>query len=503
MPESYTVQLTLESKEEGGPEGRSLLREVATAVVDWATGGEGVGDEQYPWHDLEGEGEQWGRFAIRGEIGDISEWWELERSRPAPDGRPFDWWCEVRLATRGSDVEARIMVRARPQEGHIATAVPSVHRPAIVPSLTTRFRASAFGEPVPTGPRTLGPQHVSRFVEQRLSSPNRRLPLVLISAPDATGQSLVDPESVAGQVLGLAEVVTVSPAASDRLTKSVGQQRSCYGGAVRIYWPDFRPHGSPSGVHRFWPPATVRRLGPRPLMDELVCELAERVGDANSPIWEHVHEVIRKHGHDEAGQAAYWEKLYRQADRERARLREELTAARHTLGEHGQKIASLREENQRLLEDKDSLKEVMANQPPEDLRPNDILDEPMTIPEAVDRATREFHDTLLFQESAIESAERARSEKWPDLYGTLRALSEWAAVRTGDVNADKSHFRETPYDYVASLGKNVEQKRRNEYTFGGLYMPHHFRHASALRLYFTWEGKTCVVGHVGAHGPEA
>jgi hypothetical protein len=87
-------------------------------------------------------------------------------------------------------------------------------------------------------------------------STTRALPIVAIS--DEYG-AVLHPgivEDMARDLAGLACVARLDPAASWRITKRKGKAWSCYGGAIRIYWPNLDRHPHPLR-HSLWTP---RRL---------------------------------------------------------------------------------------------------------------------------------------------------------------------------------------------------------------------------------------------------
>ena len=85
---------------------------------------------------------------------------------------------------------------------------------------------------------------------------SRSVPVVAVS--DEYG-AVLHPgivETLAADLAGLAIVARLDPAASWRLTARKGKEWSCYGGAMRLYWPVIDARSSPY-QHPLW---TLRRL---------------------------------------------------------------------------------------------------------------------------------------------------------------------------------------------------------------------------------------------------
>ena len=88
-------------------------------------------------------------------------------------------------------------------------------------------------------------------LESLLSSPLRRLPVVVISEQD--GEVLAGDlhERIGVNVCGLAHTVRLSTEASWALTEKLGKEWSCFNGAVRLFWP-FRANRDEFRAHPLW-----------------------------------------------------------------------------------------------------------------------------------------------------------------------------------------------------------------------------------------------------------
>lgn len=88
-------------------------------------------------------------------------------------------------------------------------------------------------------------------LEALLSSPERRLPIILVS--ELSGETLAGDlhERISGDLSGLAHTVRLSGQAAWELTNRLGKEWSCYNGAVRLFWP-FRSNTFDSRNHPLW-----------------------------------------------------------------------------------------------------------------------------------------------------------------------------------------------------------------------------------------------------------
>jgi hypothetical protein len=102
-------------------------------------------------------------------------------------------------------------------------------------------------------------QDIGDFLDL-LYNPQRKHPIVHISAANLNDRPVIDGTGVASWLAGLAHVFV----AQDRfpslsLRDRLPQHLNCWDGAVRIYWPGFRAMDPPFR-HRFWSPLFVRDI---------------------------------------------------------------------------------------------------------------------------------------------------------------------------------------------------------------------------------------------------
>jgi len=111
--------------------------------------------------------------------------------------------------------------------------------PSVIRKLLSLFPDwSLNGNPLGQGnPREIFGEEAAENLVDQLGSVERLLPLVVVSEND---EEVLWPKldsELAFDLAGLAHVVRIDEDASWVLTDEVGQQNSCYRGAVRLYWP--------------------------------------------------------------------------------------------------------------------------------------------------------------------------------------------------------------------------------------------------------------------------
>ncbi len=109
-------------------------------------------------------------------------------------------------------------------------------RPTFLAPLRRTLRFTFRGAEVQ--PRTLGPLDIPDFVENRLLSPSREVPIVVLS-PAEEGGYAIDPEALLDELLGVAHLFVIDEHRTTfKLSDALGDRRlSCYWGAMRGYLP--------------------------------------------------------------------------------------------------------------------------------------------------------------------------------------------------------------------------------------------------------------------------
>jgi len=169
------------------------------------------------------------------------------------------WNAQVTIAVSGNHVEVAILVRITSVEFSVKPLEYDLGRPRVIPALFEQFKCVAGPYQLQAAPTELDTREVAPFVERCLLNRDRRLPVVMVSPEVWTDKFLIDAKVLQSTLAGLAIVVVLKTKwAAFELTDAVGRLFSCYGGAVRVYWPGFRPDESDSLRHQVFLPASIR-----------------------------------------------------------------------------------------------------------------------------------------------------------------------------------------------------------------------------------------------------
>ena len=156
-----------------------------------------------------------------------------ERPHPATDEYPIR--LEVRLCTRGDNLHAEVRTRFLMTS---AGEPPNLRSgpPRLLQRLTEEFRCSIGREVVSYDPLMVGEGNAEEYVTDIVTSAERRLPILAISAY-GEGAFAVDPVAAQGILAGVARVAAYEPDAIETLGNALKSSVFCYGGAVRMLWP--------------------------------------------------------------------------------------------------------------------------------------------------------------------------------------------------------------------------------------------------------------------------
>lgn len=119
------------------------------------------------------------------------------------------------------------------------------------------------GRQLSTGLQRITTQQVGELADF-LCAPDRWLPVVVVSQAKnpALGQNgyLVDVRELASDLAGSAHVMVIDWDVTYEFSRIVGDEWSCFGGAVRIYWPElFDFETDDPYVHPLYTAQTIRR----------------------------------------------------------------------------------------------------------------------------------------------------------------------------------------------------------------------------------------------------
>ena len=144
-----------------------------------------------------------------------------------------------------------------------------------LPAATPRTVSPSYGR--------IGPNQIGRLIRDDLESPDRERPLLVISVVRGTQRYLVDPSLAAERLGASAEVVALLDGeAGWELSQRIGGPRSCYWGAVRLYWPGFTRE-SRASAHPVWFSRRIEQLGPERVLDDVRERIESRLSPPVAP----------------------------------------------------------------------------------------------------------------------------------------------------------------------------------------------------------------------------
>lgn len=172
-----------------------------------------------------------------------------------PDRRQaLRWDALVRLSPSEGNLCVEVAVRCSGTTGVLQEISGITGTPRIVPTLASRMHAYAGSIRVLAAPVTIAADEVPTFVDAGLTDKDRILPAIVVSRDSTTREPhpAVDPEALAIRVAGLAHVYVLDGTeAAWSLSQEVSRVRSCFDGAVRLYWPGFS-RSAPPFDHRLF-----------------------------------------------------------------------------------------------------------------------------------------------------------------------------------------------------------------------------------------------------------
>jgi hypothetical protein len=236
----------------GGPEPVDSASSARTSVLKWVEASIVERLPQQAWKHAAFEHNVGGRncsvVRITGADDDI---WALRSDRPDAAVAGRVWTTEVVIAYSSGTpafLSLRLLVNSSEAEIEISPAVPSLlHDIAADPGLYCghqRLRSE---------PRWIETSDdVDRLISWLLSK-KRRHPIFVLTTVNGSdtnhGAPLLDPEPLAKAMMGLAEVVVMPAPFTWALTNQLGRRLSVFGGALRLYMPNFNEDSDPSGDH--------------------------------------------------------------------------------------------------------------------------------------------------------------------------------------------------------------------------------------------------------------
>jgi hypothetical protein len=275
--------------------------------------------------------------------------WEF----PEPKDPAFLWHFSAVAACDDRVVETALVIRVRPlsaalRELHylLDSSNPLAALPALVFQLLSDWPCSIDGHAVPSRGRLLRTNLLGPFVRDTLLDPSRVLPVIMLNLDGPLNVDDAGLQKFQGQVAGLAHVVALANhTAALRLKELLGPERSCEGGAVRLYWPGFS-RDAPPEAHPLKSAEEIRKMLARGSLEgqlqQVLAGFAARLFREGS--------VIRAARAALAADRDRQRQALAEAEAELRRLRDEAEAARQQVQAVQAELADVRGQLTSLLE---------------------------------------------------------------------------------------------------------------------------------------------------------
>jgi hypothetical protein len=350
----------------------------------------------------------------------------------------------------------------------IAPASIRLGSPRVIRDIA-RLRSVRLGDhPYGLTPELVGAEHVELLTAELVDS-TRPYPIILVSRRVHDDVPLVDSSELAERLAGVAKIYELADKwAAFRLTEELGQPLSCFGGAVRLYWPRFSVESDPF-LHPVWMPWQFKDAA---VTERTLGQLCNMVFEAAA--FRHVEPLAI------ARVRAAAEREAREVARDSgAKSEDELL---DDLIEMEQRLTAVEASNAELLEDNKTLRENAAalvahatwkdQAPPSHEHASGKAAEAVSlrsVEEAVQQA--ELKSTnVRFLPSAHSSASDSPYKQPERVQEALAALDEVASIWAETVGSGKAGgsvrqlFRARGFEYADDVSLTSKGKWGSEYT---------------------------------------
>jgi hypothetical protein len=446
-----------------------------------------------------------------------------------PDERDDNllWNSHCEWASTGAEVEFSILVNIDSRSFKILPPHLTIKRPRIVCDLLSHLNCQSGGFSLSVLPTFISTLELDIFIQILLSN-SRRLPIVLFSLDKFSERPLADPDLTQDLLAGLAHVFVLKDKwTSFALTEKIGRQFSCFGGAIRIYWPNLSLSNSPSD-HPLILPQQIESFGGqsnnfpvelfnviRPIstfrfvLGSITRSAAAIIEDEGKQELEALKEEARRNKDNDA--------LLELADEEIRTLKTSSDVLKYQL-------RGLEDQNQILNQELAIAKQNIAainafkELPTSKTVPTSAQEETAieSIARAVMLARDRLSDTLIFLETAFESAADSPYDQPERAYEALEAMDEVCKLWRNSLHNKESigsleeNFKRLGFAFKAHESDTSTTRWGGEYRaqYEGKSVPITSHLAlgkggpnSCLRIHFYMDKKKqkFVVAHVGRH----
>lgn len=347
---------------------------------------------------------------------------------------------------------------------------------------------------------------------QLISKESRSLPLIVVSEYEGVVLHPGIAEQIARDLAGLAIVAQATGTATWELSRELGNDWSCYNGAIRLYWPLHAVDHTPYH-HPLW---TQRRLlfnvpGTREAAQRIRNQIRRKVLGLSTltmrrhAVFDHVERAHRAHLVEQRrAQATTQEEMLELYEQENERLESENSELRNTVERLETDVANAKA--MLTWGSRDSDDEVA---PEVDVPPETVLD-------AVKKSRRQHRDYLVFGDDVSDGVGALAENAGPPdkLFNYFEGLTKLAeARRSGALGAtmikwlrnrghDASGESDTIRNSDAEMQKRTWHDGKSRRRFEMHLKPNDGASPDrCARIYFDWDDRArkVVIGWVGRH----
>lgn len=444
---------------------------------------------------------------------------EVSWSYPYEIDGNLRWHSRCDISAFNNLTEVSFQLFAESIQFYIAPVDFVLRRPRVVATLLRQFVCTNGDSRLSLEPAGLSVERMREFVDSALLSSRRRLPIVVVSRNLMSEKWLVDPGELAERLAGIAQVYVLDDKwAGYALTEEVGKMYSCFNGAVRLYWPDFNPSEAPYSP--VYIPDRVAQLGSQ-LVEATFKQLAaiSAFRFLPGPVAVDAVDFLQEEKRLEmermrvlARDSNDYSQLLDLSDKENDRLRESV----QRLSKENEDLRAglqLSQDNVRVIW---QAQENHSEPSSEGAIPADEDGDADTVSNAVEIAKKKFKQTLIFQDSATDSAEKSPFRQPKKVLHALEAMHEvclaWrrsietkAAAGSWEQQFEKKGFTYKARESSTSKGKWGEEYE-TVYKGEKVSIEQHLSVGkggpdTCLRIHFYVDeaSQQLVIAHVGKH----
>ncbi len=444
--------------------------------------------------------------------------WSLQESIPGGAFR-----TRIRATSTTSGLSATIQLSTASSDMTPNSRVP--HTPRLIQNLLLGKRQwKLHGWPLKAVPLALRGTEGGNEAVSLITSPERPIPVIAISEDDGFTLHPDLDTRLARELAGVAQVVRIDDGASRHVSRSLGQQWSCFGGAIRIYWPKLDLQQSPF-MHFLWTSQRLRfefedteeaanqiRLTLRRRVLEQASlwigdpELFSRIqSEAQSKAMRELADRAREASYSDAFVDSFTEQF------------DQLVTEKQQLEDDN---AKLRDENQGLRYEVQGLREALRQRRPQGQLEPAHEATPDTLADVLSESRRRFGSLLAFGESVAEGIRGLRDEPSiaAKVFDSIQALAELArAYQTGQLGKtvvkwleDQGEDASTESTTILNSAKQMRARTWDDGTGTRREFNLHLKPMNATapdrcaRIYFhpDPENGRVLIGWIGRHPPE-